>query len=145
MIKANIIDLQSDISARVTGRGELVVGSLAFSSASNATATVSNVGYNLVTPRAENCFVITSILIYANGVSANGATIDLYTADSPNSTTVQDTLLTTICTDKQARDFIGFNLLVRAGSWVNVKVSDNSVYFTLMGYYIENCELDHLA
>lgn len=141
MIRANLVGLNSDTSAKVTSRGELVVGKLNFSSPYTTTATVINTGYNLVTPRNGNCFVITDILIYADkGVSVNDATISIYTATSPTSTTVVTDILTTQIKASTSRDLTGLNLLVTHGVWVNAKTDDNNIYFTIFGYYIENCE-----
>jgi hypothetical protein len=140
MIKANLVDLGTDVSAKITGRGELVVGKLDFSSAYSTTATVINTGFNLITPQDGNCFVITDILIYADkNVGVNDATISIYTADSPTSTTVISDILTTEIKASNTRDVTGLNLLVTNGVWVNAKTDDNNVYFTLFGYYIKDC------
>lgn len=142
MIKANIVDLGSDVSAKVTSRGELVVGHLSFSSAYNANATVINTGYNLVPPQDGNCFIITDIMIFADrNVGVNDATISIYTAQSPTSATAETTILTTQIKASTSRDLTGLNLLVTHGVWVNAKTDDNNVYFTVFGYYIENCEV----
>jgi len=142
MIKANLVDLGTDVSAKITGRGELVVGKLAFSSAYSTTATVTNTAFNLLVPQDGNCFVITDILIYADkNVGVNDATISIYTANSPTSTTAISDILTTEIKASTARDITGLNLLVTHGVWVNAKTDDNNVYFTLFGYYIEDCDV----
>ena len=142
MIKANLIDLRTDVSAKITGRGELVVGKLDFSSAYSTTATVTNTAFNLLVPQDGNCFVITDILIYADkNVGVNDATISIYTADSPTSTTVISDILTTEIKASTARDITGLNLLVTHGVWVNAKTDDNNVFFTIFGYYIEDCDI----
>ncbi len=140
MIKVQVVDLSTDVSAKVTSRGELVVGGLSFSSAYSATATVINTGYNLVPPQDGHCFVITDILIYADkSVSVNDATVVIYTANSSTSTTAIDTILETQIKASTARDLTGLKLMVEAGNWINAKTDDNNVYFTLFGYYVENC------
>jgi hypothetical protein len=140
MIKTNIVDLGNDTSAKVTSRGELVTGKLNFSSAYNANAVVINTGYNLIVPRNGHCFVITDILIFADkSVSVNDATISVYTASSATSTTAIDTILTTQIKASTSRDLTGLNLLVSHGVWVNAKTDDNNVYFTIFGYYVEDC------
>ena len=142
MIKTNIIDLATNVSAKVTSRGELVVGRLAFSSAYNATAAVINTGYNLIVPKAGQCFVITDLLIYANkDVGAGDATISVYTATTVASTAVVRELLGTEIKANTSRDLTGLNLIVEEGYWVNVKTDDNTVFFTMMGYYVDGCDL----
>lgn len=141
MIKAQIADLATNISAKVTSRGELVTGHLSFSKAYNATASVINTGYNAIAPRAGNIFVITDILIYANkDIGVNDASIVIYTANSPTSTTAIESLISAEIKANTARDLTGLNLLVPNGVWVNVKTDDNTVYFTIMGYYVEGSD-----
>ena len=142
MIKTNIIDLGTDISAKVSTRGELIVGRLNFSSAYSAILTVINTGYNLIVPKNDHCFVITDILLAGdNGIGASSSKTILYTANSPTSTTEIDTIITAEIQSKSARDFIGLNLLVPHGVWLNIKCDDNTIYATIMGYYIDNCDI----
>ena len=137
-VKSNITDGSgSDYLAKVTSRGELVVGQLDFSSAYNATADVAGTGYNLVEPKAGCRFVITAILVYADkDVGVNDATVTIYEASAPDTATVDDTIATFEIPEKTARDWVGLNLIVSEGKWVNIKTDDDDVFATILGYYV---------
>ena len=123
---------------KVTSRGQLVVSPLDFSSAYNATAAVNDTAYNLVGPENGKQFIITEIILYANqGVSNTAdATVIVYEATSSTSTAVASSILTTNMVRQDRIILTGLNLIVTAGRWVNVKTTDNTVYATVFGYYL---------
>jgi hypothetical protein len=121
----------------VTKRGQLVTSPLAFSTAYNATAGVTNTGYNLVTPVTAKQFIITSIHLYANkNVGAGDATVVLYEASDATTATADKTIFTVEMVKQTSRDLTGLNLEVSEGKWVNVKTDDDDVFATLLGYYV---------
>lgn len=124
--------------AKITERGQLVTAPLDFSTAYNATADVVDTAYNLVPPKADQQFVITTIILYANkNVGATDATVVLYEALSASSTTVSKTVLNQEIV-KQTRLIIpNANIIVSEGYWLNVKTNDDDVFATVLGYYVD--------
>lgn len=129
----------SGATAKVTSRGELVIGRLAFNSAYNATAGTANAAVNLVTPVSGKQFVIDQILLYANLNVSNvtDATVVLYEATSPSTTTVSKTILTTEMVRFDRIIFNQTNLIVSEGVWVNIKTTDDDIDATIFGYYVD--------
>ena len=125
--------------ARVTTRGQLVVGPADFSEASTVTLGTDNVPVNLFGPISGKNFIITDILIYANRlVGVNDATVTIYESSvGPASTTQTKVLLSTEMVKQSSRDLIGLNLEVAEGRWVNAVTDDDDVFVTVMGYYIK--------
>ena len=124
--------------ACVSTRGQLVVGPLDFSTAYTATANVINTAFNFVPPIANKRFVITDILLYANkGIGTGDATIVLYEADGVSETTSTKDILNIEMVKQTSRDITGLNLIVSEGKWVNIKTDDNTIFATIMGYYVD--------
>lgn len=123
--------------ACVTPRGQLVTSPLSYSSPYNATAGVINTAYNLVTPKPDQRFVITDIIIYANkNVGVNDATVDLYEATAIDSTTITKSIIQIEMVQKTTLTLTGLNMIVTEGRWVNIKTDDDDIFCTLMGYYV---------
>jgi hypothetical protein len=121
----------------VSRRGELATGPLEYSSVYNATAALDDTAYNLVPPVADWQFVVTDILLYADkGVGASDASVVLYEADGPDTTTVSSNIMVLEMLKQTSRDITGIRLLITAGKWINIKTNDNQIYATIMGYYI---------
>lgn len=126
-------------TAIVTSRGQLVVAPLEFSSAYQVTANVINTAFNFIGPKSGQQFVITDILLYADkNVGATDASVVIYEADASNTTTEYKQVLAMEMVKQTSRDITGLNLIVTEGKWLNIKTNDNSIYATIMGYYVNN-------
>ena len=138
-LKINIKDGKGGAGeACVTHRNQLVVAPLDFSTAYAVTASVINTAFNFVGPQSGKQFIITDILLYANkGVGANDAAVDLYEATGDAETTVSKSILSIEMLKQTSRDISGLNLIVTAGRWVNIKTDDNTIFATIMGYYVD--------
>jgi len=124
--------------ACVTNRNQLVVAPLDFSTAYSVEADTINTAFNFVPPEPKKQFVITDILLYANkGVGASDATVDVYEATSDTETTISKSILAMEMLKQTSRDMTGLNLIVSEGKWVNIKTDDNTIFATIMGYYVE--------
>jgi hypothetical protein len=137
-IKTWLIDGRgTNQAACVTSRGELVVGDSDYSTAYTVEANIDNTAFNFVGPISNKRFVITSILLYANkGVGAADASVQVYEADADDTTTVSKTILDLEMLKNSARDITGIRLIVTEGKWVNIKTDDNTIFATIMGYYV---------
>lgn len=124
--------------AKVTSKGQLVVAPLEFSQATTVIADVINTAYPIYSPMSGMQFVITDILLYANkNVGAADASVVIYEADTPTTTTASKTILEIEMPTKTYRDIVGINLIVTEGKWISVKTNDDDIYCTILGYYAE--------
>lgn len=140
MIKTSITDGNgTNTQAKVTSRGQLVVSPLDYSTAYNATAGTANTAANLLGPLTSKRFVITSITLYANQNVSNvsDATVDVYEAASSSSTTITKSVLQTNMVRQDRIILTGLNLILTEGVWLNLKTTDDDIYGTVFGYYID--------
>ena len=122
---------------KVSKWGIAATGAIDFSVSYPVTASAINTAYNFVGPQAGKQFIVTDIMLYANkNVGANDATVEIYEADGVDSTTVYKSVLVTEMLKQTSRDFIGLNLLVTQGKWLNIKTDDNTIYASVLGYYV---------
>lgn len=138
-ISTNIEDGSgSSNKAKVTNRGQLVTGPIDFSRAYSVDVDTINTAFNFVPPIAGKRFVITDILLYANrNVGVNDATVEIYEATGATVTTVSTSILLAEMLKQSSRDITGINLIVSEGRWINIKTDDNSIFATVMGYYVD--------
>jgi len=124
--------------ACVSSRGQLITGPIEFSAAFTVTANVVDTAFNFVPPIANKRFVLTDILLYANkAVGAGDATVELYEAAGDTVTTVTRAILTLEMVKQTSRDMTGLNLICSEGFWINIKTDDNTIFATIMGYYVD--------
>jgi hypothetical protein len=124
-------------AACVNEIGELVTGRFDYDTVSNQTMETANTAVNFFGPLAGMQFVITSILIYANkNVGAGDATVTIYEATGATETAISRTIFTAEMVKQTRADFIGINLLINEGVFINGVTDDDDVFATVMGYYI---------
>ena len=137
MIKTIIEDGSGDdFAVKVTNLGQLVTSPIKYSEVSSLSMDTPNIAFNLVTPIAGCNIIITDIILGADkNVSAtNGAIIEIYEADAPDSIVVSKQLFTIDLLKNQTFPAIGLNFQAGRGVWVNAKTDDVIVKVTL-GYY----------
>lgn len=137
MFNFNLYDGNGSKNAvRVSSNGELVVAPLESNASQHHKMDTINTAYNFAPIIAGRSMILQNILVYGNkNVGVNDATVTIYTADSPTSTTPIDIILEFEVPEKQARDIIGLNLEISEGLHLNAKTDDNDVFLTMMGYY----------
>lgn len=124
--------------AKVTTRGQLVVGSLEYDSHVGNTMTAINTAYNFYAPVAGKRFVITAMLLYADkNVGASDASVEIYEAESATSTTIAESIISIEMPKSTYRDITGLNIILNEGVWLNGKTNDNNIFSTIMGYYVD--------
>jgi hypothetical protein len=127
----------NDYKAQVTKYNQLVTAPVDYSQAYAVTASVINTAYNYVPPVQGKRFVVTDILLYANkDVGVNDATVDLYEADGATETTVTKSVLSLEMLKQTTITLTGLNMIVSEGKWLNLKTDDNTIFSTVMGYYV---------
>jgi hypothetical protein len=123
--------------ASTTSRGELVVNKFDYSQAYTVEASVINTAYNFIGPVAGQRFVVTDFFVYANkAVGAADATVELYEASSDDTVTVDKSIFKTEMLKQTRADLTGLNLIISEGKWLNIKTDDNTIFATVMGYYV---------
>ena len=132
-----ITDPHTGVSARVSEFGQLAIAPLAYSEPSFTKLDVINTAFNFIEPKHGHQIVITDIVLTANrSVGANDATIDIYEADSPDSTVIVKAIIELEMIKQSNLALTGLNLLIPKGLWVNAKTDDNDVFVTLMYYRV---------
>ncbi|NIQ15506.1 MAG: hypothetical protein GTO02_14250 [Candidatus Dadabacteria bacterium] len=122
---------------RVSKWGIAATGPIEFSVSYPVTASSINTAYTFVGPKAGKQFVVTDILLYANkNVGANDATVEIYEADTETTTTVSKSVLITEMLKQTSRDFVGLNLVINEGKWLNIKTDDATIFASVLGYYV---------
>ena len=124
------------VDAKVTTRGELVVGSYDYSNPYYVRTLVDDQAYNVVTAKAGHRFIVTGVLISTSKNIVGTATIVLYEALSAE-TTVVDTDILTIDMVKEDRIYLNlFNVATSTSTYINIKATDSQVDCTVFGYYV---------
>jgi hypothetical protein len=122
--------------ASVTDIGQLITAPFAYDEVSNAIMIASGTAYNLFEPKANKQFVITTILFTAKKDVTTDEIIDIYETEDLTSTVVTKSIMEIEMLKNSSRDFIGLNLLVSEGAFINAKADDATTLITMMGYYI---------
>lgn len=125
-------------NVRITTAGQLVTGNLAFDLTEFAELAVDNQVYNFYKPRAGLQFVISGIIATANkSVAANAeAFVEIYEGSSISDGTADKALISFVLTQSTVLPMFPLNILVSEGKFVNARTDDNSIFLTVIGYYI---------
>lgn len=126
--------------AYVSKSGVVATGPRDFSTASFNTLDVAGTAYNFWKPLTKQVFIITAIIAFADKdvLDSSDTVIEIYEADSADSTTVVKTLLQFGMGKLTVLPILPLNLKVTAGKWVNAKTGDDDIHMTIMGYYVED-------
>lgn len=137
MIDAKIVDTTSHNHAKITSRGELVVAPFNFSSVQFQNMNSDNTAFNFFGPSANQQFVITTVIADADrNVGANGATVDIYEADSATEGTIVKQILKFDLVKQTSKILTGLNLAITTGKWINAKSDDSNILMTIGGYFV---------
>ena len=104
--------------------------------------TSANTAYEMFAPIYGKQFVMTGIIVTAKKNVAQDEIVEVYEADSGDSTTVTKAILTLEMLASSSRDITGLNLLISAGSFLNVKADDNDTAVSIVGYYVDSAGLN---
>ena len=131
-----MIDPNTEVAAKVTGNGQLVVAPLDFSEPEALSLTATATAFNFISPVQDKKIVITDIIASADNSVSNTtpADIEVYEAEGPETVTVFKSIIRPQLTRSQSMVLTGLNMVVPAGLWVNAKTDDNNVLVTIMFY-----------
>ena len=134
-VPSHIVDPRNGLAARVTEFGQLVVSPIAYSTPVTNVLSVDDTPVNFIEPVGKHQIVITDIILTSElTIGVNGASVQVYCATSPTTSTVDSGVLDIQMLKSTSRDLIGLNFLVGEGKWVNAITDDNSIQVTI-GYY----------
>lgn len=122
--------------AKITQIGQMITAPFSYDEAVAKTLTVDDTPINFFVPVVGKQFVVTSILLTSDSNVQASAIIDVYEATSLTDSVIAKSILHIDLLKNDHRDFIGLNLLVTAGRYLNIKADDSDVSATIMGYYI---------
>jgi hypothetical protein len=122
----------------VSQQGELIVAPASYSTAKATSLIAADTAYNVVDQRANSRIVITSIILYANkDVGVNDATVEIYEATAPDTTTVSKSIFKTEMLKQTNLAVSGLNLVTNPGVFLNIKTNDASVFSVIGAYYVK--------
>ncbi len=132
-----IRDSDSDITAKVTKFGQLVVAPLQYSTPVADEIDVINTAFNFIGPEQDQSIVITDIVLSADRiVGVNGADVVIYEGDSPITLTEDQIILDVDMIKQTTLAVNGLNLIVPEGKFVNAKSDDVNIKITIMFYRV---------
>ena len=134
----NIISDKNDNKAKVTRFGQLVVAPLAYSDPILIELDTTNTAFNFIEPRAGESIVITDIIASANKSVSNTtpANVQIYQSDEVDSLVIVNGIVAPQLVGSANVDYIGLNMLVPEGRWVNATTDDATVLVTIMFYRV---------
>lgn len=97
---------------------------------------VANQAYSYYLPLAGSRFILTGVVATADKDVTADATIVVYEADSPESTTVDKTLFQFVLLKNQQLVIPNFLIKVTPSVWVNGKTDDDDVYMSVIGHFV---------
>lgn len=121
----------------VSPNGELAIAPLQYSTNKFNNMNVVDTAFNFQKPIAGKQFVITGLIISTSRtVGVNGATIEIYEADSIDSTSVDKTILRVDMIKNQILPLSDLNSITTEGKFLNGKTDDIDVLVTILGYAV---------
>ena len=126
-------------TAKVTPQGQLVVSPIAYDLVSTVELAETSTGYNFFPPKTNQQFVITGIRMRADrDVSPTAdATVALFEGASATATVSSRDIWTENMVRGESVALFPTNILVSEGVWINGTTTDDDIFATVMGYYIE--------
>lgn len=135
---SNVIieDSSSQITAKVSTRGQLITGPLDFSTPISFNLGNANTAFNFATPVTKKIFIITDIIVSSG--SGASQVIEIFEADSEISTTVDKQIFELDLSPRTVVNLTGLNWVLGEGMWLNAKSSGTSAMVTIAGYFAIN-------
>ena len=125
--------------AKVSERGELITAPISYNFKYFQLLNVIDTSFNFTAPQAGKQFVIDGFYVSGDrNVNANvGATVIIYEADSPTSTTPIETIVELDIGKIDRQIATKLNMITNPGIWINAKTDSINVKVTLFGHYVK--------
>lgn len=133
--------IQDEASGRTVKVGRdraLAVGPADFSRAFNALLDVDDVPVNIIPARSNESFCVTGIMLTGNKDISTvvDAVVTVYEAiDETTATSTNDILIVPIARSSQTI-LNGLSLIADDGKYINAVTTDDDVFVTILGFYI---------
>jgi len=99
---------------------------------------VADTAFNFYIAKTKQRFVIVGLILNTNkDIGVNGAIIDIYEANTNDSTTIDKQILKLNLLKNQTTTVIPILFGVTEGKFVNGKTDDTIVNVSIVGYYID--------
>jgi hypothetical protein len=128
---------QNGTPVKVTSSGELVTAALAYDLSMYNEMSATGTAYNFYSPESGKQFIITGFVAVSDKNITADAIVEIYEADSDDSTTVSKALPKFAMTKNAVVSPTPLRILVSQGVWVNAKTDDATIHLTMFGYYID--------
>lgn len=136
----NIRDPESGTAARISPRGELIIGPLSHSTPYYISVAAAATEYKVVDAIAEKRFVITGLLLASDktfGSATVAETLTIYEANPADITVNEKTIVQIDFLKNDRLAATGLDLLVNQAKALIAIGTDFAVDVTISGYYIE--------
>lgn len=137
MIPVKISGGGSEVLAKVTRAGELVVAPVAYDTSTYREMSVDDQVYNFKSPVAAQQFIITGFLSVSDKSIAADAIVEIYEAGEIDSATVDKTLVKFAQTKNSVVAPTPLRIIVNPGVFVNAVTDDATIHMTLFGYFLD--------
>jgi len=97
---------------------------------------VADQAYNYYLPLAGSKFILTGVVATADKDVVADATVVIYEADSPESTTVDKVLFQFVLLKNQQLVIPNFQIEVNPNVWINGKTDDDDVHMSVIGHFV---------
>jgi len=99
---------------------------------------VINTAYNFYKPSGTENFIMTGFMAYGDQQvnTATNATVIIYEASAPDTTTVDKVLAQFEIGNNQSLVFPSMRLKVNSGVYINAKTDDDDIHMTIFGHFI---------
>lgn len=92
--------------------------------------------YNYYQPLAGSRFILTGVVATADSSVQADATVIIYEASSPTSTTVDKVLFQFVLLKNQQLVIPNFQIKVSPDVWINGKTNDDDVHMSVVGHFV---------
>lgn len=125
--------------AKVNSNGELAVSPADYDEITSKEVGTANVATNFFSPQSGKQFLITGMRGRADrDVSPTAdATVVIYEAGADDTTSVDKVILTENLVRGESFSILPINVLVAEGKFINAKTTDDDIFITIIGRFIE--------
>jgi len=132
-----VAGLSVDIDGITIAKGGTIPVSGLFDEIEFNELAVANQVYNYYQPLAGSRFILTGVVATANNSVVGDATVIIYEADSPESTTVDKVLFKFVLLKNQQLVIPSFQIAVTPDVWINGKTDDDDIHMSVVGHFIK--------
>tara|TARA_R110002126_G_scaffold1757_2_gene10557 strand:- start:3450 stop:3851 length:402 start_codon:yes stop_codon:yes gene_type:complete len=129
--------LSVDIDGVTIAKGGTIPVSGLFDEIEFNELAVINQVYNYYRPLAGSRFILTGVVATADKDVVADATVVIYEASNPESTTVDKVLFQFVLLKNQQLVIPNFKIAVTPDVWINGKTDDDDIHMSLVGHFVK--------